>query len=82
MKSFTSESVDQTYLAGSKSPAESENLYEFFGDWMSLLLFQDEITAMEYKLISIVHSLITTKVLIKLGQKNMAGPCKLEVFNL
>lgn len=54
-------------LAGSKSPAESENLYEFFGDGIGLLLFQDEVTALEYKLISTVHSLITTKVLIKLG---------------
>lgn len=53
-------------LAGPKSPAESENLYEFFGDGIGLLLFQDEVTALEYKLISIVHSLITTKVLIKL----------------
>ena len=52
--------------AGSKSPAESKNLYEFFGDGMGLLLFQDEVTALEYKLISIVHSLITTKELIKL----------------
>lgn len=67
MKSFTLESVDQTVSLALNLQLKARTCMNFFGDGIGLLLFQDEVTALEYKLISIVHSLITTKVLIKLG---------------
>lgn len=74
MLKFDLRSRDEVFylgICGSNSLAnlqlKARTCMNFFGEGIGLLLFQDEVTALEYKLISIVHSLITTKVLIKLG---------------